>query len=532
MEGKKQLVVVLSRNYATGLSVIRSIGSAGYTVDLIASVNKAGKSEVAASSKYIRNAVEVVSDKLMYSEDKELVEELLKYAGVNEQKPVLFPTDDYTTSVMDLNRSILEEHFLMPYTKNGSIHECMNKAFQNEMAKKEGLLTPKEWVISLEQCEIPEDVEYPCYCKPISSESGYKTEMAVCNTKEELSEHLARLSERFDKRSVLVQEFLEIDHEIDMSGVCLDQEIIIPAITKKISVAQYAKGVVITGKMVPAEEIGEVQQKLINLLKKFRYTGMFHLDLNVVNGKIYFGEINFRSGGPNYIYFKSGVNLPEIFVKELLGEKHLPEEEKITQYGQSFIYEKIAWDEYLHGFMTREELDKSISEADVTLLYNDDDPEPEKLFIKKMEKKAAKKEAKEACILSVIEATGCEREEAERQIKDARKRLGISYKDYRKNQFCLIPIEEQEETYKAILEKRERRRIQKEKCITSAMETAGWEREEAEQQIKDARERLGISYNDYRKNNFCLLSIEEQEEKYKAIKIKRTQNKEGENNGK
>lgn len=64
------------------------------------------------------------------------------------------------------------------------------------------------------------------------------------------------------------------------------------------------------------------------------------------------------------------------------------------------------------------------------------------------------------------------------------------------------------------------------------METAGWEREEAEQQIKDARERLGISYNDYRKNNFCLLSIEEQEEKYKAIKIKRTQNKEGENNGK
>ena len=58
------LVVVLSRNYSTGLSVVRSLGSAGYKVDLVASAFRAGRSIIASSSKYVRNSVEVVSKKV------------------------------------------------------------------------------------------------------------------------------------------------------------------------------------------------------------------------------------------------------------------------------------------------------------------------------------------------------------------------------------------------------------------------------------------------------------------------------------
>ena len=64
MENSSDLVVVLSRNYSTGLSVIRSLGSAGYTVDLVASAYKEGKSKLAACSKYVRDSVEVVSKKV------------------------------------------------------------------------------------------------------------------------------------------------------------------------------------------------------------------------------------------------------------------------------------------------------------------------------------------------------------------------------------------------------------------------------------------------------------------------------------
>lgn len=527
MEDKKnQLVIVLSRNYSTGLSVIRSLGAAGYAVDLVASGPKAGSSAVAAASKYVNCAVEVVSKKVKDGEDKELLDELLKYIDKYEQKPVLFPTDDYTASVMDINRSILKEHFLMPTIDGGlSLPEYMDKTVQSQVARSVGLPTPLEWAINLNQILIPEDMVYPCYCKPIASILGYKTEMATCNNEKELLDHLYKLRENFADRYILVQEFLEIDTEIDLSGVSLDQEVIIPAVTRKNKIGKYERGVVISGTIIPFDTLGDVQQKVVNMLKAFHYTGMFHMDLNLVGDKIYFGEINLRSGGPNYIYYESGVNLPEIFVKELLGERHAPEEEVVNEFGKTFVYEKIAWDEYLHGLMTREELDKCISEADITLLFNDDDPAPGQMFAEKMEKAADKKELKDGCIAEAMETAGWEREYAEEQIRDSRKRLGISYKDYRKHNFCLIPPDEQEEKYKEIVDRRERIKRQREECIVSAMEMAGWEREYAVEQIKDARERLGISYKDYRQHNFCIIPPKKQAKMYEKILRQRQQKK-------
>lgn len=396
----EQLIVVLSRVYSTGLSVIRSLGAEGYTIDLVASAYKEGASKIAAKSKYIRNSVEVVSKKVKDGEDTELLNELLKYAGQNEKKPILFPTDDYTTSIMDVNRSELEKHFIMPYIVGdgaGALTRRMDKTVQGEMAKKAGLLTPEEWIINLEnEIEIPEDMIYPCFCKPIESVTGYKREMAMCEDEEALRKHLRKLQKKFSNRCVLVQEFLNIDNEIDLSGVCLDQEIIIPAIIKKTNVAQYEKGVTLAGKVVPLSEIEEIRENIIAMLREFHYVGMFDMELNIVGDKIYFNEVNLRSGGPNYSYYKSGVNLPALFVKEVLGERHTDEEEQVKEFGKSFIYEKVAWDDYIHGFMSKKELNKCIENADIKLLYSDEDPEPAKFFIKEIKKTALKKKVKNA----------------------------------------------------------------------------------------------------------------------------------------
>lgn len=394
MANKKPLVVVLSRNYSTGISVIRSLGAAGYTVDLVASAYKEGNSLMASSSKYVRKSVEVVSKKVKDGGDSELLAELLKYAG-SKEKVVLFPTDDYTTSIMDLNRSVLEKHFIMPSIVgggDGSITERMDKTVQGIMAKEAGLLTPMEWIISLENgIEIPEDMVYPCFCKPLESVTGYKKEMAMCADENELRRHLTRLRRKFANRSILVQEFLEIDNEIDFSGVCFDQEVIIPAIIKKTNVAQHEKGVTLAGKVVPFEEMDEnIREAVIRMLKAFRYNGMFDMELNVVGDKIYFNEVNLRSGGPNFSYFMSGVNLPALFVKEALGEEHTPDEEKVTEYGKSFIYEKVAWDDYIYGFMTKKELNACLKNADIQLLCNDDDPEPGNIYMKGIKKTATK----------------------------------------------------------------------------------------------------------------------------------------------
>lgn len=396
----KSLVVVLSRNYSTGISVIRSLGAAGYTVDLVASAFREGRSQVAACSRYVRNSVEVVSKKVKDGDDAELLEELLKYKGTCEEKPVLFPTDDYTASIMDLNRDILSSIFIMPEivgSGEGAMTEHMGKIKQSELAKKVGLPVPKEWSVSLrgDRVVIPEDMVYPCFCKPMESITGYKHEMAKCEDEAELRSHLNRLRRIFADRSVLVQEFLEIDNEIDIGGVCLDQEIIIPAIIKKTNVAQYEKGVTLAGKVYPVEELGQLQETIVAMLREFHYFGMFDMELNIVGDKIYFNEVNLRSGGPNFSYFMSGVNLPALFVKEALGEGHTPEDEKVETYGKSFIYEKVAWDDYINGFMTKKELDDCIAAADIRLLCNDDDPAPGDLFIKNMRKRARRRKIKE-----------------------------------------------------------------------------------------------------------------------------------------
>ena len=402
MKANNQLVVVLSRNFSTGLSVIRSLGAAGYTVDLVASAFKPGNSAIAAASKYVRRSVEVVTKDIKSGfEDSgaPIIEELLKYEDECDTKPVLFPTDDYTTSVMDQYRSELEDIFIMPTIVGGGdgcLTDRMDKTVQAKMAKAAGLLTPKEWIISLAHgVHIPEDMVYPCFCKPIESVTGYKREMKKCKNENSLRKHLEKLRKRFSERSILVQEFLQIDNEIDLSGVCLDDQVIIPAIIKKLNVAKYEKGVTLAGRLFPLEDLGELKDKIIAMLKQFRYMGMFDMELNIVGDKIYFNEVNLRSGGPNFAYFMSGVNLPALYVKEATGGKHTPEEEKVAEYGKSFIYEKVAWEDHIHGYMSKKKLQERLDGADIRLLCNDDDPAPGKLFMKEMRMVGVKKWVKD-----------------------------------------------------------------------------------------------------------------------------------------
>ena len=82
------------------------MGAAGYIVDAISSVPKEGAAQFLASSKFVHEFKEVISKKVGTEYDEELRDALLAYKGTTEEKPVLIPTDGYTTSIMDLNREI------------------------------------------------------------------------------------------------------------------------------------------------------------------------------------------------------------------------------------------------------------------------------------------------------------------------------------------------------------------------------------------------------------------------------------------
>ena len=60
---EKPVVLVLSKKNYNALSIVRSLGRAGYIVDLLADAYKEEASVVASRSKYLRSSKEIVIDK-------------------------------------------------------------------------------------------------------------------------------------------------------------------------------------------------------------------------------------------------------------------------------------------------------------------------------------------------------------------------------------------------------------------------------------------------------------------------------------
>lgn len=380
-------VLVVTRYCPTALAIVRSLGAAGFTVDVIASVPKSGDSAIVAASKYSNELHEVVAKNVKKGGTAELLAEIELYGKEHEGRVVLFPTDDYTTYVVDSYRENLAEKFIIPGIDNepNAVVKAMSKAVQSQAARTAGLATPQEYILTLSTAnEIPEETTYPCFVKPLESFSGNKGEIGVCNNREELAHHLQWLNTRQTDRDVLIQEYLDIDREIVIEGICCEQQVIIPAIINKTHVAQFEKGVTLCGKISEFSELGSLQEPIIRLMQSFNYTGMFDLELNVVGEKIFFGEINFRSGGPNYSYFRSGVNLPAVLVKEMLGIGHESNEELVSKYDLTFVNEKVAWKDYANGYMNKQQLDTVLQSVDCGLIHDEADPEPGKVFDQEM----------------------------------------------------------------------------------------------------------------------------------------------------
>lgn len=392
MEEKEIVVLVLSRNYSTGLGVIRALGKAGYTVDLIASVKQRGSSVIASSSKYVRNCVEVLSPVIQEDDGSGIIDAVMAYADCGQQV-ALFPTDDFTASVVAGNFGKLSEYFVMPHTLGDvTALEAMDKGYQSALAKECGLLTPGQWVVSLRgDIVIPEDIIFPCFVKPAQSAAGKKAEMRRCDSADELALHLQDMQAFFRHRDVVIQEYLEIDREYDFSGVCLDDKVIIPAVLEKQNISLNERGVTMVGRMLPTDILGTELENIVSLLRELRFVGMFDFEVNRCGDKLYFGEINLRSGGPNYSYCLAGANLPAIVVQELTRGGHNPRWETVDRVGKTFVYEKVAWEDYIHSYISRSRMRQCINDSDYTLLADSSDPQPGRIFRRRIRLSAIKR---------------------------------------------------------------------------------------------------------------------------------------------
>ncbi|MCR5450827.1 MAG: hypothetical protein K6F23_15680 [Solobacterium sp.] len=373
---EKPDVIVLGRNYSTPLGIIRSLGKEGYHVDMLYITAGKDAVKIVEASKYIRKTV-IVSGR----EDEKVIKALLEQKKDNGEKCVLFPSDDFSCLCIDRNRGILKEHFILPYTAENSISFYMDKTEQSRLAAEAGLKTAEEWVISLREdiVSIPEGIKYPCFVKPLVSAKGGKSELRKCGSRKELVDRLNKMQESSRDRSVLVQEYLNIITEYTMDGVCKDQDILLPGIIKKNVIARHNRGVTLCGTMVKPDEIADSLPAIFRFLKSVRFTGMFDMEMLLTDKGLYFGELNMRFGGPSYAYTRCGVNLPTVTVRALCSNDELPQENGMV-FGRTFVNNKVAWEDYADAFLTGKGLNKLLDSCDFTLLSDEEDPEPEKLF--------------------------------------------------------------------------------------------------------------------------------------------------------
>ena len=138
-----------------------------------------------------------------------------------------------------------------------------------------------------------------------------------------------------------------------------------------------------------------------------------------------------------------------------------------------------------------------------------------------LKKRAQDRKDRRECLEVTMAATGWLEKEALEKIQACRDALGISYRDYMDLEMFNATPEEQESRYQLLKEKREREKRDRRRCITAVMTDLGCARDLAIDMIENCRERLGVSYRDYRKLELWKLERHEQRQRYREYRQER-----------
>lgn len=373
-------IVVLGKNYLTTLGVIRSLGVYGLRMDLLF-VGSGEQAKIVTSSKYIDHVMLVQG-----RDDTLIINKLMEEYSCCEEKTILITTDDYTTKVVDINRDKLSEIFLLSFIKEeneNTISQLMNKFKQIEIAKKCGMNVAKSFIISLNSSiDIPNEITYPCFCKPMESVLGSKSEIGICYTKQELMDRLEKMKRLNSKRTVLVQEYLDITHEYSIGGVSLGETILMPCVVKKEKISKHSIGITLMGQMKPLDLVSDMAEKIRDFVSIIGYQGMFDIEILECNDKMYFGEFNFRNSSFIGAITFGGCNLPAIWVEYLKTRRIMSNYE--FSYNTMFLNDRVCWNDYIFAHISKREMKKMYNQVDYTLIRSEEDSKPEEMFAHQM----------------------------------------------------------------------------------------------------------------------------------------------------
>ena len=371
-------VIVIAGNEYMAVSIIRSLGIAGYRTRLIGLTKRTF--EVAGQSKY-------VSAKVRCKENASEILKAMDSFRTPGERILVIPAQDRAIRMLDGKLDQLEASFFLPNINgiSGNMVRFMSKKVQKQKAAECGLNVARGESFLTDRENDPDTVSkgsYPCFVKPLASASVKmcKRMFRKCDNPEELIRALD-VARNHPCKEVLIEDFLEIDRELCAYGVAAGGNVCMPAcvITERPGKLGH-EGVASEGMVVSSDILGPVREKLIRFVQEAGLTGMFCIDLIESHNIIYFSEINLRAGGSGYGVTAAGVNLPAMLANAIYGG--VPVEPCEIRNEVRFINERVEVDLFVDGFLGLGELRKAIAGDRVHFMKSMDDPAPWKVFKK------------------------------------------------------------------------------------------------------------------------------------------------------
>lgn len=174
-------IIVIGGNHHNTLGVIRGLGFGGVKPIVILHVGE-------EQDPYVSHSRFIKEIKLVSSVDN-VLQALRDYSKKLDDKAVVIACSDGTSSLLDMHSDELSKHYILPgASKQGLLTTIMDKEKMAELGRSVGFNVPKSWVVESEK-DI-DGIEYPCITKPILSKDGHKSDIKVCQNKNELLEVL------------------------------------------------------------------------------------------------------------------------------------------------------------------------------------------------------------------------------------------------------------------------------------------------------------------------------------------------------
>ena len=303
-------VIIIGGNHYNGLNLARSFG-----------INKIKPYGVIISENlkfaYITKS-KYWEETWVVNNSNQAIELILERFSNEKIKPVIIPFSDDAAAAIDRNLVRLQESFFVPSINNeqGKIISLMNKKSQIEFANKYNIPMANSWVINLPNYTIPQECPLPCILKPVISFEGNKLDICKCNNLEELNNKLIELAKNGYTR-ILLQEYLRFDCECLYAGCCGSEISYFASCRERCWPEIGGTGSFV--RIINDNAVKEFADKIIGALKCEGFSGLFDIEVFLINDRIYLNEINWRNTGRDFMCMGTKVHYAVIWYYSLVG---------------------------------------------------------------------------------------------------------------------------------------------------------------------------------------------------------------------